>query len=265
MSAPHADFNAASPAAGSAAGMCSFAVEVFGAPGGHRHRVILSNRFVIGRDPSCDLCLDLPELPPVGWVLRRTATGLEVESLDDRNFYVNGVAASRAVVADGDELRIGSILLRPRLYPVRFDVVADSVAGPHRPVWHAFANDQADRTDAEVNPDVAEPTAEELADLIAREEAAAEEFDRRRRAGLKSLLAAAGDRRGDGTDERLAGSKTVPTSDALSQDTPAETDEASVDAPPSAVVPGETAAGEILPMTPAAKPRGFFSWLRRAA
>lgn len=71
---------------------------------------------VVGRDPSCDLVLDDPELSRRHASINSTAGGLAVRDLDSRNgVSVDGGPLTSGLVGDGSLIRLGGSLLRAGL------------------------------------------------------------------------------------------------------------------------------------------------------
>jgi hypothetical protein len=67
----------------------------------------------IGRDPTCDLVLDDPKCSRRHAVLREGPDGLSIRDSDSVNgLVVNGARVKRTPLTVGDEIRIGSVVIR---------------------------------------------------------------------------------------------------------------------------------------------------------
>ncbi len=67
----------------------------------------------IGRDPTCDLVLDDPKCSRRHAVLREGQDGLSISDSDSVNgLVVNGARVKRTLLAVGDEIRVGSVVVR---------------------------------------------------------------------------------------------------------------------------------------------------------
>ncbi|MEU6551574.1 CHAT domain-containing protein [Streptomyces sp. NPDC046915] len=69
-------------------------------------------RTMIGRSSTADVTLSSPSVRPFHAVIQATRTGYELRDLGFGSSAVNGVAAERAVLSDGDLLAFGSHLCR---------------------------------------------------------------------------------------------------------------------------------------------------------
>jgi DNA-binding winged helix-turn-helix (wHTH) protein len=96
-----------------------------GQPGGATWRVVwrggeaalAEGDHVVGRDSDCSVCLDFPTVSRRHARIRIASDGITIEDLDSKNgTRLNGQpVAAGAALADGDEIRVGSVRLRLRL------------------------------------------------------------------------------------------------------------------------------------------------------
>ena len=83
-------------------------------PTGAYHEVELSGTLaVLGRDPSSDLVLNDPKCSRRHAVIEAGPDGMAIRDAGSANgIYVNGKKVDRAKLADGDELRLGDVVIR---------------------------------------------------------------------------------------------------------------------------------------------------------
>jgi type II secretory pathway pseudopilin PulG len=83
-------------------------------PTGAHHEVELSGTLaVLGRDPSSDLVLNDPKCSRRHAVIEAGPEGMAIRDAGSANgIYLNGKKVERAKLADGDELRMGDVVVR---------------------------------------------------------------------------------------------------------------------------------------------------------
>jgi type II secretory pathway pseudopilin PulG len=83
-------------------------------PTGAHHEVELSGTLaVLGRDPSSDLVLNDPKCSRRHAVVEAGPEGMAIRDAGSANgIYLNGKKVERAKLADGDELRLGDVVVR---------------------------------------------------------------------------------------------------------------------------------------------------------
>jgi type II secretory pathway pseudopilin PulG len=83
-------------------------------PTGAQHEVELSGTLaVMGRDPSSDLVLNDPKCSRRHAVVEAGPDGMAIRDAGSANgIYVNGKKVDRAKLADGDEIRLGDVVVR---------------------------------------------------------------------------------------------------------------------------------------------------------
>jgi pSer/pThr/pTyr-binding forkhead associated (FHA) protein/type II secretory pathway pseudopilin PulG len=83
-------------------------------PTGAQHEVELSGTLaVMGRDPSSDLVLNDPKCSRRHAVIEAGPDGMAIRDAGSANgIYVNGKKVERAKLSDGDEIRLGDVVVR---------------------------------------------------------------------------------------------------------------------------------------------------------
>ncbi len=78
-----------------------------------REVVIDSERFLVGRDVSCDLTIDAPRISRQHAILHILRDGVEVEDLNSSNgTWFEGVRVDKRKLVDGDEVLFGDVPVR---------------------------------------------------------------------------------------------------------------------------------------------------------
>jgi hypothetical protein len=145
------------------------------------HRPVKTEKFLIGQAPGCDLRLGGDDMPALHSVVHREEGRFRLESIADAPpLMINGEVQTSAIIHSGDQIQIGSIEFTARFLTTRVD--ADDLT------------DEAEATTPDI-PNLSEDdscledlTAEELVDLIDREQQAVAEFESRQQAAEHALL-----------------------------------------------------------------------------
>lgn len=147
-------------------------------------RPVTVDRFLIGADPLCHLCLGSDELPPLHSVVLTTDEGSWIEAVSAvPELRVNGVAVVGKELNPGDVVAIGP-----------FELVAawQPISEQDAPSPTALERLTSGEFDCGHNLDHLESVpASELIELIEQEEALLDEFVARRGLGADALLLAA--------------------------------------------------------------------------
>lgn len=148
----------------------------------YRDRPVTTNRFLIGSGPACDLRLGGSEIPAVHSFIVCDPEGITLEALAPAPALIhNGHPVISTQLQDGDVIRIGTLEFRAHVTGRLPRAAAPLTA----PVPLEIANEEA--AAAEINSLLAS----ELVERIEQEDAAIEEFERRRSQGAAALLQAA--------------------------------------------------------------------------
>lgn len=146
------------------------------------NRPVLTERYLIGAAPTCDLCLTGPGVPPLHSVIVREGRTFRWEAMMSRPaLRHNGRDCESFVLHDGDVVSIGGVEFAVQIGP--FSGIAGELG--------------VDPAAAAVNSPVHEPpglvgtSATELVDRLERDLTWIEQFDRRRQLGAEALLESA--------------------------------------------------------------------------
>jgi Inner membrane component of T3SS, cytoplasmic domain len=145
----------------------------------HRRRPVDSSRFLIGSSSRCDLCLGGPGIPPLHSMICVNGSEVLVESLaDSPELLVNGRPEKSVRLRDQDRLKIKAFELIVHL-PANVAVVAQSLpsAAP------AAIDAKSESTE------LADLSALELVERIEAATELVNDFEKRSRLGMESLLA----------------------------------------------------------------------------
>lgn len=186
------------------------------------YRPVLGRRFLIGSAPCCDLCLGSGAVPQLHSLLHVSAEEVVVEAVVEQpELKINGEIRQTAVLADGDRIEIGRFELVARISP-------PTAAGEQARAETAFAAAQEESpltvfaplestVEAAEEAEIIDPgegleelSAEELVDLIEREEEEVRRFEERLQAGAEALLEAVANR----AEEVGSGEEQIEAEDA---------------------------------------------------
>ena len=88
-----------------------FVLHMIAGPGAPRHYELFAPEMVIGRAPDVDIPINSTDLSRRHIALKRAATQFSLLDLDSRNgVYVNGVKVHSAVLHEGDNIQLGSVV-----------------------------------------------------------------------------------------------------------------------------------------------------------
>lgn len=181
-------------------------------------RPILEDRFLIGADPECDLCLGGAEMPPLHCILKVENGEVWLDAAaGSPALLVNGQVVQTARLKNGDMIEIG-------LFEFRFgqtDATSNNVPfqfdSPAAPV----AVDEFKDEDVQEDGWLEGLTASELIELIEEEEDFVRRFEARQQMGAAALMQAARDQFTPASDaapsEQLAREETVHQNDVSTE------------------------------------------------
>jgi hypothetical protein len=160
-------------------------------------RPILWTRFLIGAGSNCHLQLGGDEVPFLHSIIDAGSSLIRIEAFSARpELRVNGAATRRAVLADGDELEIGS-------FAFRLHAAASQAQEPDVPLYAPVPLDLKDDPPEH-------PAALTAAELVARLEAAerdVNDFETAERSGGARLLSAVQQWKPEAADLELSPSR----------------------------------------------------------
>lgn len=151
-------------------------------------RPVWGSRFLIGAGENCDLRLGGAEMPPVHSVIRNNGVEVWLEAVASRpTIQVNGRPECRVQLRDGDVIRIGAFRFIAR-FLASVVAVSQTAHDGTSVVEPAQSREPAELEDEPFSPDhLAELSAEELVDLIERDQALVAEMESGRRRGGAAL------------------------------------------------------------------------------
>jgi len=160
-------------------------------------RPVLTDRFLIGGSPSCDLCLAGADVPPLHSLIVGDGRSFRWEAMLSHPVVLhNGLAQESFPLQDGDRVEIAGVEITIAIQPLT-EVAADLGIDPEalttgsesmvrRDDQPAFSEDCEDEAQLE------HLTVGELVDRLVSDLSGAEAFQRKRELGAEALLHAAG-------------------------------------------------------------------------
>jgi Inner membrane component of T3SS, cytoplasmic domain len=146
------------------------------------NRPVLTERYLIGAAPSCDLCLTGADVPPLHSVIVKEGRTYRWEAMMSRPAVRhNGRVCESFMLADGDRVSVGEVEFA--VFIGKFTEIASELGvDPAAATVNAPVHEPPGLNDLDNTP------ATELVDRLERDLDWIEQFDRRRQLGADALL-----------------------------------------------------------------------------
>jgi len=166
----------------------------------HPVRPVLTERFLIGASPACDLRLGSGGMPALQSIIVREGDAYRWEAVAHTpTLCCNGEAVTSVILRNGDRMQVGGIEIAVRSVPADFLTDNDSPETAlnadnelqHAPSADAVACGDVMSSDAAMEENVESLSASELVAKLDAEFRRVEQYESRRHLGAEALLQAA--------------------------------------------------------------------------